>query len=222
MAWCREATSHYPSQCRPRFMSLYGITRPQLVNLGTNFTLSLQWTLRLATVKIAVSKVFSKMKCFFFYSNCSLFWIYSLESNRQSAGNDVDNNAGTWKPVLMKFQRNVVCKVQCNVKRSEKPRFFFFFFFFFNDDDILSWSERIKIIHGYRYAPGIILCMRPVNERRRYNVWRRLSLAGRMHGMTPVPPGCVLIWVDTWIYSLRIDCDGRSHAGQANRRGHMA
>ena len=29
MAWCRQATSHYLSQCWPRFMSLYGVTRPQ-------------------------------------------------------------------------------------------------------------------------------------------------------------------------------------------------
>ena len=26
MAWCRQATSHYLSQCWPRFMSLYGAT----------------------------------------------------------------------------------------------------------------------------------------------------------------------------------------------------
>ena len=31
MAWCRQATSHYLSQCWPRSMSLYGITRPQWV-----------------------------------------------------------------------------------------------------------------------------------------------------------------------------------------------
>ena len=33
MAWCRQATSHYPSQCWPRFMSPNGVTRPQWVNL---------------------------------------------------------------------------------------------------------------------------------------------------------------------------------------------
>ena len=32
MAWCRQATSHYLSQCWPRSMSPYGITRPQWVN----------------------------------------------------------------------------------------------------------------------------------------------------------------------------------------------
>ena len=31
MAWCRQATSHYLSQCWPRSLSLYGITRPQWV-----------------------------------------------------------------------------------------------------------------------------------------------------------------------------------------------
>ena len=29
MAWCRQATSHYLSQCWPRSLSPYGITRPQ-------------------------------------------------------------------------------------------------------------------------------------------------------------------------------------------------
>ena len=32
MAWCRQATSHYLSQCRPRSMSPNGVTRPQWVN----------------------------------------------------------------------------------------------------------------------------------------------------------------------------------------------
>ena len=30
MAWCRQATSHYLSQCWPRSMLPYGITRPQM------------------------------------------------------------------------------------------------------------------------------------------------------------------------------------------------
>ena len=33
MAWCRQATSHYLSQCWPSSMSPYDITRPQWVNL---------------------------------------------------------------------------------------------------------------------------------------------------------------------------------------------
>ena len=28
MAWCRQATSHYLSQCWPRSLTLYGVTRP--------------------------------------------------------------------------------------------------------------------------------------------------------------------------------------------------
>ena len=31
MAWCRQATSHYLSQCWPRSQSPYGFTRPQWV-----------------------------------------------------------------------------------------------------------------------------------------------------------------------------------------------
>ena len=32
MAWCCQATSHYLSQCWPRSLSSYGVTRPQWVN----------------------------------------------------------------------------------------------------------------------------------------------------------------------------------------------
>ena len=32
MAWCRQATSHYLSECWPRSLSPYGFTRPQCVN----------------------------------------------------------------------------------------------------------------------------------------------------------------------------------------------
>ena len=32
MAWCRQVTSHYLSQCWPRSLSPYGVTRPQRVN----------------------------------------------------------------------------------------------------------------------------------------------------------------------------------------------
>ena len=33
MTWCRQATSHYLSQCWPRSLSPYGVIRPQWVNL---------------------------------------------------------------------------------------------------------------------------------------------------------------------------------------------
>ena len=33
MAWCHQSTSHYLSQCWPRSLSPYGVTRPQWVNL---------------------------------------------------------------------------------------------------------------------------------------------------------------------------------------------
>ena len=34
MAWCRQTTSHYLSQCWPRSLPIYGVTRPQWVNDG--------------------------------------------------------------------------------------------------------------------------------------------------------------------------------------------
>ena len=33
MAWCRQAASHYLSQCCPKSLSPYGVTRPQWVKL---------------------------------------------------------------------------------------------------------------------------------------------------------------------------------------------
>ena len=36
MAWCRQATSHYLSQCWPRSISPNGVTRPQWVNSQQN------------------------------------------------------------------------------------------------------------------------------------------------------------------------------------------
>ena len=37
MAWCHQATSHYLSQCWPRSLSPYGVTRPQWVNIIYKF-----------------------------------------------------------------------------------------------------------------------------------------------------------------------------------------
>ena len=36
MAWCRQATSHYLSQCWPRSMSSHGVNRPQWVECINN------------------------------------------------------------------------------------------------------------------------------------------------------------------------------------------
>ena len=38
MAWCRQATSHYLSQCWHSSMSPYGITRPQWVNFKSTIS----------------------------------------------------------------------------------------------------------------------------------------------------------------------------------------
>ena len=42
MAWCRQATSHYLSQCWPWSLSQYGVTRPQWVKI-TAISLSGWW-----------------------------------------------------------------------------------------------------------------------------------------------------------------------------------
>ena len=38
MAWCRQATIHYLSQCWPSSMSPYGITRPQWIDMASATT----------------------------------------------------------------------------------------------------------------------------------------------------------------------------------------
>ena len=50
MAWCRQATSHYLSQCWPRSLSPYGVTLPQWIN---DLTL---WNLMI--IKVASFKIF--------------------------------------------------------------------------------------------------------------------------------------------------------------------
>ena len=42
MAWCHQATSHYLSQCWPRSLSPYDVTRPQWVNKKTGFLCGLK------------------------------------------------------------------------------------------------------------------------------------------------------------------------------------
>ena len=48
MAWCRQATSHYLSQCWPRCLSPYGVTRPQciskLTTIGSDNGLCVAWS----------------------------------------------------------------------------------------------------------------------------------------------------------------------------------
>ena len=39
MVWCCQATSHYLSQCRPRSVSPYSVTRPHWVNIIAWFTI---------------------------------------------------------------------------------------------------------------------------------------------------------------------------------------
>ena len=54
MAWCRQATSHYLSQCWPRSLSPYGVTRPQWVNRTR--TRTRQWNILLTLHSTAPTK----------------------------------------------------------------------------------------------------------------------------------------------------------------------
>ena len=62
MAWCRQAASHYLSQCWPRSLSPYGVTRPQWVN----FIFEALWLspskFQKKTLKISLFKLLVKFK----------------------------------------------------------------------------------------------------------------------------------------------------------------
>ena len=57
MDWCRQASSHYLSQCWPRSMSPYGVVRPQAIKLsywyGRLFSVIVMWRATLSTYTVA-------------------------------------------------------------------------------------------------------------------------------------------------------------------------
>ena len=58
MAWCRQATSHYLSQCSLSSLSPYGVTKPQWVNQVTALIWrsdTLRWNLRVPDLQISCS-----------------------------------------------------------------------------------------------------------------------------------------------------------------------
>ena len=47
MAWCRQATSHYMSQCWPRSLSPSGVTRPEWIKfMSTSCEIAHRWMLQ--------------------------------------------------------------------------------------------------------------------------------------------------------------------------------
>ena len=76
MAWCRQATSHYLSQCWPRSLSPYGLTRPQWVLIAVKICLLFQSVQcpMMALYHFHVSKVSN------FPRGWNLYWNIWLES----------------------------------------------------------------------------------------------------------------------------------------------
>ena len=58
VAWCHQATSHYLSQCWPRSLSPYGVTRPQWVKCSTHW----HWNKMAAIFQKTFSNTLSWMK----------------------------------------------------------------------------------------------------------------------------------------------------------------
>ena len=66
MAWCRQATSHYLSQCWPRSLSPYSVSRPQWVK--ANQSINQSGVFQFCYVSVALSK------------DHVLLWIQQLKS----------------------------------------------------------------------------------------------------------------------------------------------
>ena len=98
MAWCRQATSHYLSQCWPRSPSPYGFTRPQWVKYWTIDCSSFPFPVSLCIIQIyichisimipflqvsfCVKQVSGKVKCKIFKHQSSLIWgLYFLRTH---------------------------------------------------------------------------------------------------------------------------------------------
>ena len=64
MAWCRQATSHYLSQCWLRSMSPYNATRPQWVRSMSPYSATRpQWVNSMAPWRLGSTCVFLKVQC---------------------------------------------------------------------------------------------------------------------------------------------------------------
>ena len=89
MAWCRQATSHYLSQCWPRSMSPNGVARPQWVNsnksCGTKFINSLNvTTFKYAQLKSYDTKIINSLNVTTFkhaqFKSCNTKFINSMNN----------------------------------------------------------------------------------------------------------------------------------------------
>ena len=105
MAWCCQATSHYMSQCWPRFMSPYGVTRPQWVKSTENWhLLLLSWArfLSLARSELRLCSAnhragyFSNLACDWL----SIVWAYSNQKTENRSW------SGPWFNIKMSYYQH--------------------------------------------------------------------------------------------------------------------
>ena len=73
MAWCRQATSHYLSQCCPRFLSPYGVSRSQWVKVPRWITSSVS-VLNLDTCMYYFGNPWILMVWIYFVYRMTMFW----------------------------------------------------------------------------------------------------------------------------------------------------
>ena len=77
MTWCRQATSHYLSQCWPRSMSPYSVIRPKWVNkyilLIFPFCLLLHWSHECSSGDQTSKCLINPLRAKFFRGNINIY-----------------------------------------------------------------------------------------------------------------------------------------------------
>ena len=77
MAWCRQARSHYLSQCWPKSLSPYDVTRPQWVNETSVWWLGVKWASTLQHIMDVSKNIYlheCKKKMDFCKTDCKEVW----------------------------------------------------------------------------------------------------------------------------------------------------
>ena len=102
MTWCRQAASHYLSQCLPKSMSPYGVTRPQWLTFTCWIVLQninmyvYSWSLEFGTVRwnCALEATLQHLHNCFHYCWCP------RGTKRQALFQYKDTVSSTWIPII--------------------------------------------------------------------------------------------------------------------------
>ena len=166
MAWCRQATSHYLSQCWPRSLSPYGATRPQWVMWY------FQAEKRVSSLQTGFSNVFLSIKMLDFLTK--VHW------------RSIDDQTISVKAMVlccqsinhhMNWPNSQIPEYTCSIPQNAPFRTEMRTFLFWMEHSGI-WNRCIlgfmKLVYWFRQAQtqpsGIILGLGSANEKRRFYI----------------------------------------------------